>query len=154
MKIRLNYEPVAKGRPKTAFTNGIIRTYTPSRTKKAQDAIRKDIEAKLSAADIKPFPAKIPLKLVVTFYRCKSMWLPKYVDMPYIKPDLDNFLKLLQDALNGTLIPDDAQITTLLVKKRWTKSSQALSRKKKRTGRNRGYIVCEIKEEKGNELHC
>jgi len=148
VKIRLNYEPVAKGRPKTAFTNGIIRTYTPARTKKAQDAIKTAIMAFLEKGKIKPFPARTPLKLVVTFYRCKSMWLPKYVSMPYIKPDLDNFLKLLQDALNGTLIPDDAQITTLLVKKRWTKSSQALSRKKKRTGRNRGYIVCEIMEDK------
>lgn len=148
MKIRLDYEPVAKARAKTAFTNGIIRTYTPSKTKKVQDAIRKDIEALIEQGKVKPFPARTPLKLVVTFYRCKSMWLPKYVDMPYIKPDLDNFLKLLQDALNGTLIPDDAQITTLLVKKRWTKSSQALSRKKKRTGRNKGYIVCEITSDK------
>jgi len=144
MKIKFDYEPVAKGRAKTAFTNGVIRTYTPAKTKSAEDAIKTDLKNLVNSGKVKPFPARTPLKLVVTFYRCKSMWLPKYVDMPYIKPDLDNFLKLLLDAVNGTLVPDDAQITTIIARKRWTKSSQALSRKKKRTGRNRGYILCEI----------
>ena len=148
MKLKFDYEPVAKGRAKTAFTNGIIRTYTPAKTKKAQDTIRQKVEALIASGKVKPFPPRLSLELRVTFYRCKSMWLPKYVDMPYIKPDLDNFLKLLLDALNGTIIPDDAQITTIVARKRWTKSSQALSRKKKRTGRNRGYIVCEIQEDK------
>ena len=147
MKIRLDYEPVAKGRAKTAFTNGIVRTYTPAKTKKAQDTIKKQLEAFITCGKVKPFPAKTALKLVVTFYRCKSMWLPKYVDKPLIKPDLDNFLKLLLDAINGTIVPDDAQITTIIARKRWTKSSQALSRKKKRTGHNRGYIVLEIRED-------
>ena len=148
MKIRIDYEPVAKGRAKTVFTNGIVRTYTPAKTKKAQDAIKAEVMAMVDDGRVMPFPVRTPLKLTVTFYRCKSMWLPKYVDMPYIKPDLDNFLKLLLDAINGSIVPDDAQITTIISRKRWTKSSQALSRKKKRTGRNRGYILCEIEEDK------
>ncbi len=147
MKIRINCEPVPKGRAKTVFVNGIIRTYTPARTKKAQDAIKAEVKAMVDDGRVMPFPAKTPLKLTATFYRCKSRWLPKYVDMPYIQPDLDNFLKLLLDAINGSIVPDDAQVTTIIVKKRWTKSSQALSRKKKRTVRNKGYILCKIEEE-------
>lgn len=147
MKIRLDYEPVAKGRVRVAFMNGFVRRYNPTKTQKAQDAIKKQIEALIEAGTLVAYAPKVPLRLVVTFYRCKSMWLPKYVDMPYIKPDLDNFVKLLLDAINGTIVPDDAQITTIVARKRWTKSSQALSRKKKRTGRNRGYIVCEIVED-------
>jgi len=146
MKLKFDYEPVAKARAKTAFTNGIIRTYTPARTKKAEDAIKKDIKALIEAGKVMPFPARTSLKLVVTFYRCKSMWQPKYVDMPYIKPDLSNLIKLVEDSLQS-IVPNDAQVTTIIAKKRWTKSSQALSRKKRRTGRNRGYTIVEIKED-------
>ena len=68
--------------------------------------------------------------------------------MPYRKPDLDNFLKLLLDALNGLVFADDAQITTMIVKKRWTKASQAVKRGKNRPARAKGYITFSIVEDK------
>uniref|UniRef100_A0A6M3IY95 Putative endodeoxyribonuclease n=1 Tax=viral metagenome TaxID=1070528 RepID=A0A6M3IY95_9ZZZZ len=39
--------------------------------------------------------------------------------MPITKPDLDNYIKTLLDALNGYAFRDDAQVTSLEVKKRF-----------------------------------
>lgn len=143
MKIRIDIEPVAKGRPKTTLRNGTIWTYTPKRTQDAEAAIRQSVDG------IKPFLAGIPLKMVVTFYRQKSQWLKKHEDKPFRKPDLDNLFKCLCDALNGKAFADDSQLTTVLMRKRWTKKSQALSCKRKRTPDCRGYIIVNITEDKG-----
>ena len=138
MKIRINIEPVAKGRPKTRIQNGSVWTYTPRKTQQAEEAIR------LSLNGIEPYPPNMPLRMDVTFYRQKGQWLRKYEDKPFRKPDLVNFISLLCDALNGVAYADDAQLTTINMRKRWTKKSQNLSRKKKRTPDCMGYIICRI----------
>ena len=38
---------------------------------------------------------------------------------PTIKPDVDNAVKAILDALNGVAFPDDKAVTTLFVKKRY-----------------------------------
>jgi Holliday junction resolvase RusA-like endonuclease len=116
IELTINTEPVAKGRPRTAFKNGAVRTYTPERTMIAQDYI----VASLQPYKEQCFPPHIAVKLTCTFYRHKSKWLPKREHQPFRKPDLDNFLKLLLDSMNGLLIADDAQITTINMKKRWS----------------------------------
>ena len=133
MKVILKVEPVAKGRPKTRFFNGQAVTYTPTKTKDAQDAIKAILLEKGIGMQ---FPPHVPLKMVVTFYRTKSIWLKKKETKPFRKWDLDNAVKLLTDSINGILIEDDAAITTCLAKKRWT-------------DRKYGYIVCEITEDRG-----
>ncbi len=67
----------------------------------------------------KRFEAKVPLVLTAVFYRERPASLPKKVTMPVQKPDLDNFFKTLGDACNGYLFPDDAQITTVHMSKRF-----------------------------------
>lgn len=116
IELTIDTEPQAKGRPRTAFKDGRVRTYTPERTMIAQESI---IAILKQYQDVS-FPAHIPVKLTCIFYRHKSKWLPKREKLPFRKPDLDNFLKLLLDSMNGILIADDAQITTIEMKKRWS----------------------------------
>lgn len=117
MKIELTIpiEPVAKARSRTAVRNGKVRSYTPERTQVAQDFIK----AFLQPYKDQCFPEHIPLKLTAIFYRHKSIWLPKREKLPFRKPDLDNFVKLLLDGINETLVPDDAQITSMNISKVW-----------------------------------
>jgi len=130
IELVIDIEPVAKGRPRTAFIQGKVHTYTPERTQIAQ----KSIVACLQAYKDKGFGTHIPVKLTCVFYRTKSKWLPKREALPFRKPDLDNFLKLLLDSMNGTLIADDAQICTIIMSKRWTDEE-------------RGYIALELEED-------
>ena len=116
LRLSIKFEPVAKGRPKTSFVNGKVWTYTPRKTKEAQQFLALRFEKYIKDQ----FPAHTPVKLTATFYRTKSKWLPKKEGLPVRKPDLDNLLKLLLDSLNGVLVADDAQITSLTIKKRWS----------------------------------
>ena len=151
MKYRIELEPIAKARARLRFVAGKgavghFLSYTPTKTKKAEDFIK--LQAKSFGIEI--YPKEIPLRLTATFYRCKSKWLPRKETMPFRKPDLDNFLKLLLDALNGVAFYDDSQITTIEVKKRWTHESQTASRKARQNGKvdtNSGYIEFEITED-------
>lgn len=116
IRITIANEPVAKGRPKTRLINGEVRTYTPHKTKQAQISITD----RLARHQDKAFVSHIPVKLTVIFFRTKSKYLPARETLPFRKPDLDNFLKLVIDAMNGVLIADDAQITSITTKKRWS----------------------------------
>jgi len=131
IRIIITTEPVAKGRPRTTYHDGRVRTYTPQRTIDAQDFIKAKIQKHIKNA----FPPHTPVKLTATFYRTKSKWLPKRETLPFRKPDLDNFLKLLLDSLDNILVADDAQVTTINVRKRWSTNS-------------RGYITIKLERDK------
>jgi Holliday junction resolvase RusA-like endonuclease len=93
-------EPRAKQRPRH-MRNG--HTYTPWATIEAERVIRYAVRAKHLAP---VFQGAVELYLTVVIAR------PKTVKRPYptITPDLDNYLKLVQDALNGLVWRDDAQV--------------------------------------------
>ncbi len=131
IELTINIDPVPKGRPRTAFKNGQVRTYTPERTLIAQETIT----ALIKRYQEQGFATHIPVKLTCTFWRHKSVWLPRRENLPFRKPDLDNFLKLLLDSMNGILVADDAQITTIEMRKRWSPNGE-------------GYITLRLEEDK------
>lgn len=110
-------EPTAKGRPKITTINGRGQAYTPAKTRKAEamiEAMIRNQVMKLGA-----FDAGVPLRLSATFYRERPQHLPKRVKMPVSRPDTLNYGKLLEDALAKFVYPDDSQITTLCLRKRF-----------------------------------
>jgi Holliday junction resolvase RusA-like endonuclease len=143
IELTINQEPVAKGRPKFAIRNGVGSSYTPTKTQNAQERLQEVL-----AKEIYPLPPHKPLKLTVVLYRAKPKWPPTSREkMPFRKPDADNFLKLVLDALgmrkikyriweNGEwqnkaeiltpIIPDDAQFTTIITAKRWSPNGQGM----------------------------
>jgi len=130
LRIVISEEPQAKGRARTAFINGFVRTYTPQRTLDAQNVIA--MRLKRHQEDC--FPRYMPVKLTVTFYRRRARDFKKET-MPYRKPDLDNLLKLLSDAMIGILVVDDSQLTTIVARKRWSETGE-------------GYITLRLEEDK------
>lgn len=133
IKVTIPLDPVAKARARTAFKNGKVRSYTPDKTKDAEILVASHLWEKYHEVC---FDRRIPVKLTVVFYRVKSKWLPKRETLPFRRPDLDNFGKLVCDSINGLLIVDDAQITTLNLKKRWSNDSC-------------GYIDIKLEEDLG-----
>lgn len=133
IRITISANPVAKGRPRVAFKNGRTWSYTPHKTQAAQE----DIVKRLVKYQHRCFGRHVPVKASVCFYRIKSKWLPKQEALPVRKPDLDNFLKLVLDSLNGVLVEDDAQITSMTVKKRWAGN-----------GKRQGCITVRLEEDR------
>ncbi len=118
MRFTLDVEPVPKGVPRVKWINGRAISYYHWKTTEALEAIRTLIKD----MNLAPFPKYTPIKMEVTFWRTKSKWLPKREQFPFRKPDNTNFIKLIEDCLSGIIIEDDAAITTIIAKKRWSQN--------------------------------
>lgn len=105
-------EPVGKGRPRVTFQHGRVHTFTPDKTSEAEDLIR----LALLKNEIH-FHAGTPLEMELIFYLPK----PKSVKRQYpaVKPDIDNYVKLVMDSLQHFLYPNDSQIVNLKASKRY-----------------------------------
>jgi len=108
-------EPVAKGRPRFARVGQNVRTFTPQKSARFEDRVRlcainagvEAIEGPVSLAVIARWPSRKPdLKKGTRPGEWKST-----------RPDLDNVLKAVLDALNGVAYLDDGQVVTVLVQK-------------------------------------
>jgi Holliday junction resolvase RusA-like endonuclease len=113
--------PRPLGRPRFARTPAGIRTYTP----------RKDQEARFNIRSVwlEKFPEVMitrPLRLLVTAWLPMPKWIPKkYREwaLPGKRPDLDNYLKQVEDALNGYAYKDDALVVTIEARKRYVNAT-------------------------------
>jgi Holliday junction resolvase RusA-like endonuclease len=114
--------PVAKGRPKFARRGKFVTAYTPAKTRHAEETL-----AARAMEFRPPEPLFVPLALdVIFFFPIPESW-PKWkrdralssVVYHDTKPDLDNCLKLLKDALNAVFWLDDKQIWYAVASKRY-----------------------------------
>ncbi len=101
-------EVVGKQRPRSTHANGIFRTYTPKKTLEAERAIRTAWVAKVG---YKWACFDGPLTVRIDVFRALAKSNPKFWEgrIDTGKPDGDNVLKLVMDALNGTAWKDDSQ---------------------------------------------
>lgn len=117
-------EPQGKGRPRASSRGGIVRMYTPSKTKDGEAAVR---SAALEAmAGRKPIEGPVSVSIQIRHAIRKSWTKGKRQDallnkiVPTIKSDLDNILKLYFDALNGVAWIDDVQVVNVIASKRFS----------------------------------
>lgn len=122
-------EPVGKGRPRVTARGGkFAHAYTPKRTKEYEDKVRFEFMA--STCEKMPVYAKgIPLKVEATiafsipqsYSKKKQEQCRKGLIVPTKKPDIDNVLKCVFDAIGGDYcFHDDAQITEVAAEKIYT----------------------------------
>ncbi len=114
-------EPEGKGRPRFARVGNAVRTFTPEKTRAYEDRVRL---AYRSAAHGMRFGDK-PVMLTVTAYYATPASASRKRQDALIgtpctkKPDADNVLKAIADALNGVAYDDDKQVAVSVVEKRW-----------------------------------
>lgn len=106
-------KPTPKQRPRFSKKTGTV--YTPPKTVNAEHMIRLSFLEQFKSSKIPLFEKHEPLKLIVVCYLPK----PKSVKrkFPTVKPDYDNLLKTITDALQGYAFTDDAQICEVVFKK-------------------------------------
>lgn len=105
--------PQPKARPRVRRDGHV---YTPEATQQAEDTIRVAWLAAHGRQSLLWWGKETPLALYLTVYLRRPAHSKR--PLPSVRPDLDNFAKVM-DALNGTAFLDDGQITTALTKKRY-----------------------------------
>ena len=115
-------EPVAKARPSHFFNkkSGIMHGYMPKKTRAGEADARAQIVAQLPKGFV---PFECALQLDVRIFRARPQSLPKKVRYPTKRPDLDNYLKLIIDAMNSVVFRDDAQIVHIETSKEFATES-------------------------------
>jgi Holliday junction resolvase RusA-like endonuclease len=107
-------EPVAQGRPRFSTANGFARAYDPVKSRDAKSYVR--IAAVSQMKGVSPFCGPVGLSLRVfrtmpkSFSKRKQEAAERGDIMPITKPDLDNYLKLVKDALKGVCWIDDSAV--------------------------------------------
>lgn len=114
LMLKILGEPVPKGRPLAARRGRFTTIYTPKKTRKEESNIRAQIAQQLP----KEFtPYKSALMLYCIFKKTKPKSARKKDIYPIHRPDIDNYLKLLLDAMNGVVFADDGQIVEIRCRK-------------------------------------
>lgn len=109
-------EIVGKQRARTVRANGVTRSYTPRKTATFEESIR-DAWLDQVGSRYAGFPG--PVEVSVLYERELAKSNPKFWrGRPDLgKPDADNVLKSVLDALNGVAYADDSQVVSASVEK-------------------------------------
>ena len=106
-------EPTGKGRPRFIRTTG--RTYTPEKTARYENLVKVEFQRQCPDAYY-PEGTRLRMRISAHYAVPKSASKKNRAAMlerkirPTKKPDCDNVLKCIADALNGIAYYDDAQI--------------------------------------------
>lgn len=109
--------PVAKARPRVTRTG---HAYTPKKTSDYEKLVKVYAIKTMTEHGLKPTEEAIRLDVQAFFQIPKSWSLSKKknaaygVLKPIGRPDADNCIKAVQDAMNGIVYKDDSQIVELI----------------------------------------
>lgn len=119
---RITKAPAGKQRPKFSTRGRYPIAYTPGKTVDNEIYVRGCFIEKSRG---RQFPEKTPLSITLYSYypipkslskKAKAAMEAGYI-LPVVKPDLDNVIKLIMDALNGYAWKDDNQVVEIISKK-------------------------------------
>lgn len=121
-------EVVAQGRPRATRRGGGVRMYDPPKS-----AAYKKHVAEVGKKHAPSEPLEQPLMVKINIYRqyLKSWTKKQRQDaeggalLPVTRPDLSNYCKGIEDALNGIIWKDDSQIVSLTLEKHYAERSYA-----------------------------
>lgn len=109
-------EPIGKGRPRFVRKTG--RSYTPEKTVNYETLVRLSYQQQV---DAEPFERDKPLSLKLEIHqqipnsvskKKREAMIGKKI-LPTKRPDIDNVIKSVLDAVNGTAFHDDSQIVKI-----------------------------------------
>jgi Holliday junction resolvase RusA-like endonuclease len=115
IEIILRTKPVPMSRPRIVSRGGRTWSYYPHKIEKALKDTTNLIRQYKIKNNIKTIHDPVKAEIVVKLLRPRSAARRQY---PNVRPDLDNFIKLITDAVVGAgLLDDDSQIIELAAKK-------------------------------------
>lgn len=125
MKFIFNLKPIAQAR--TRYTSKPYpHEYDPAPVKKFKKQLNALATKQMADKGIKPFDDAIEVNMTVyrpiqkSVSKIERMRRHLGVVLPNVKPDIDNYIKSIWDALNGAIWSDDSKITDTAVKERYS----------------------------------
>lgn len=123
MRFEFDIEPVEQARPRATRMGKGIRLYDPKKVTVFKRKLGMLAKQQMLDRGLEPFDG--PLEVRMEFYRPVQASLSKKersrrlsgVHRPTVKPDLSNYIKALEDGLNGILWADDNLIVSLQAEK-------------------------------------
>lgn len=119
---------IGKGRPRLNSYTGAV--YTPTRTKDYENLVMQYFMIKYPK--FKQLEGRVSVEIVANFEVPKSTKKQDKILMlenkinPIKKPDIDNIVKIILDAMNEIAFKDDTQITKLNVEKKYSEAESVL----------------------------
>lgn len=110
MRFEFNIEPVEQARPRAVRFGKGVRMYDPKKVAVFKRQLGMLAKQQMLDRGLEPFDG--PLEVRMEFYRPVQASLSKKerarrlsgVHRPTVKPDLSNYIKALEDGLNGIIL--------------------------------------------------
>jgi len=120
MKVELTVqgEPVAQGRPRFSTRGGFARAYDPAKSRDYKDYVR--LAAAQQMGENPPLNGALMLSVRIyrpipkSFSAKKEALAEAGILRPTTKPDIDNYVKGIKDALKGICWQDDNQVVAYI----------------------------------------
>jgi Holliday junction resolvase RusA-like endonuclease len=116
-------KPQGKGRPRAVARGKFVRMYTPEKTASYESTGALAASQAMAGQTLIAGPVEVVMRLVLPI---PMSWSNRKKDhaldgiiMPTTKPDADNVIKAIFDAINGVVWHDDTQVVDLQVRKRY-----------------------------------
>ena len=119
-------EIVGKERPRVNMYTG--RVYTPGKTKDYEFLVQQYFKMKYPRYEM--LEGRLSINIIAYLKIPKSTSKAKVEEMlenkisPTKKPDIDNIIKIVLDAMNKFAFKDDTQVTKLEVEKKYAETSK------------------------------
>lgn len=117
-------KPQGKGRPRFAVRGGHARAYTPEATREYEarvaHAARVAMDGDAPIGGALDVEIDVYLPIPSRFNKAQREAAQAGVIRPTCKPDADNVAKAVLDAAQGIAFEDDAQVSDLIVRRRFS----------------------------------
>ena len=113
-------EPVAQGRPRATTINGRVKMYDPKKSSEYKNYIRL-VASQHAPKELLDGPLQLTVRVyrptLKSFSKKKKKLAEEGKIRPTTKPDTDNYIKGIKDALKNVIWKDDSQVVDLQVSK-------------------------------------
>lgn len=126
MRFEFDIEPVEQARPQATRMRKGIRLYDPKKVAAFKRQLGMLAKRQMLDRGLEPYDG--PLEVRMEFYRPVQASLSTKertrrlsgVHRPTVKPDLSNYIKALEDGLNGIIWIDDNRIVQVVAEKKYS----------------------------------
>lgn len=121
--------PVGKGRPKFARRGNFTVAYTPEKTASYENLVKVKAEEAMNGRPVLDGAVAVTIWLWVTppasWSQKKQRQALSHEILPTSKPDVDNVIKGIFDAMNEIVWKDDKQAVDVSIRKRYSETARA-----------------------------
>jgi len=114
-------QPQGKGRPRIGRVAEHVRMFTPEKTVKYESVVALFAHQAMQGRPLLAGPVEVAMEMVLTipasWPRVRRERAENGAIFPTTKPDIDNTVKAIFDAINGVVWGDDVQVVSLTARK-------------------------------------